>query len=88
MIPEDSLGVIHGLYYKIGRFDRAYYWDDIEWRNSSKSPEYVIEYIKREKERLERLRNKPYWYNLMVLLQRLFNPAIPFTDLQDMNDEI
>ena len=35
-IPKGAEVMIDGLYYKIGRFGRPYYWNDSEWINSRK----------------------------------------------------
>jgi hypothetical protein len=40
-IPKDAIGALSGLYYKIGRFGKAYYWNDDEWVKSEKHPDIV-----------------------------------------------
>lgn len=39
-IPEGSEGFFNGLYYKVGKFDRAYYWNG-EWMPSRHTAEWV-----------------------------------------------
>lgn len=35
--PEGAIGVLNGLYYKIGIHNKAFFWDDSEWVKSGKS---------------------------------------------------
>jgi len=35
--PFDAIGFMDGLYYKAGRFNKAYYWNDEEWKKSERN---------------------------------------------------
>jgi len=52
-IPDGSICAMDGLYYKIGRFDKPYYWNGREWIRSEKSKERLMADIKRNE-----IRNK------------------------------
>jgi hypothetical protein len=43
--PEESIGTLNGLHYKIGLHCRAYYWDGVEWVRSDRSADDVIRAI-------------------------------------------
>ena len=48
--PPDALGILNGLYYKIGRLGKMYYWNDEEWIISDKDPATIEQDIKTYKE--------------------------------------
>jgi hypothetical protein len=35
--PPETIGHLDGLYYKIGRFDKPFYWDGDQWCLSDKT---------------------------------------------------
>ena len=47
--PRDAECQLSGLYYKIGRFGMAYYWNGEEWIRSTKDSGMVEESIKQMK---------------------------------------
>jgi len=44
--PENAIGVLDGLIYKIGHLGFAYYFHNEEWIKSSKKPDYVVSKMK------------------------------------------
>lgn len=45
----DYIGQVNGLSYKLGRFGRVYYWNDIDWIRSERTEEQVIRAIDMQK---------------------------------------
>ena len=50
-IPKDAIGALSGLYYKIGRFDKAYYWNGEEWIKSDKHSAIVRSDISKKRDK-------------------------------------
>ena len=47
--PEDAIGTLSGLYFKVGRFNRAYYWNGEDWLKSARDPGAVQREILKKK---------------------------------------
>ncbi len=48
-IPEGAIGAYSGLYYKIGRFDKLFYWNNEEWVRSEEYPRIIQDKIDKKK---------------------------------------
>tara|TARA_R110000796_G_scaffold7861_3_gene26508 strand:- start:914 stop:1123 length:210 start_codon:yes stop_codon:yes gene_type:complete len=40
-IPEGSIGILNGLFYKVGTHNFSYYWDGEQWLKSGKHPALI-----------------------------------------------
>lgn len=47
--PEDAMGVIQGLYYKLGVHNKPYYWTGDCWQQSTLSAQGAVRLMAREK---------------------------------------
>jgi hypothetical protein len=50
-IPVGAIGAIDGLFYKIGRFDRVFYWNMYDWVRSDKTANTVLHEINNKKDK-------------------------------------
>lgn len=48
MIPKNASGFLMGSYYKVGRHNRLYYWDD-EWKRSRLSANEFLKQLSKKK---------------------------------------
>jgi hypothetical protein len=51
-MPEEAIGAVSGLYYKIGLHGKAYYWNGEEWIKSDKTSEEIKAALARKMDRL------------------------------------
>jgi len=51
LIPDGAIGAFNGLYYKKGRFNKAYYWNGLDWVSSNHEIADVEEGISKKKQR-------------------------------------
>lgn len=52
MIPRDASGFLMGSFYKVGRHNKLYYWDD-EWKRSSLSTGEFVQRLSKKKSRFD-----------------------------------